>query len=316
MTSVHQRQSGCLKGVEMVAFEAEVEAWDGRDPADLLRLERLDRDLFRSRLHQVNPNHSLFGGQVLAQALTAACQTVSAEAGRQVNSLHGYFLRAGHALQPVIFQVERTRDGRNFSTRRVIAVQEGEPIFHMQTSFHVEEEGFEHQLDAPDVAPPDQLMTTEQMVAYFGDRAPEWMVKRWRKRRMLDVRAVEPEQLLGGEGKPPVRRVWTRLTPGHGTAASQMEQACLLAYMSDYWLASTGAIPHVVAAPGPHLFMASLDHAMWFHRPADVRDWLLFDCDSPSTQGGRTLGRATVYDRAGRLVASVAQEALLRKPRQ
>jgi acyl-CoA thioesterase II len=301
---------------------AAVENWDGQDARALLALERLDRDLFRNRLNQQNANEALFGGQVLAQSLTAAAHTVE-DAGtgsdqapvRGVHSLHGYFLRAGRVQTPVIYQVDRTRDGGRFSTRRVIAIQGGEPIFHMECGFHALEDGFDHQTPfAPDIPGPDALQSLAELAVSMGDGLPDWLRARWSDpTRPVDVKPVDPESFLHSEGAAPERAIWMRLQSGAG--AGPAEQAGLLAYMSDYWLAGTAALPHTVAMPSPTLFMASLDHAMWFHRPAQVEQWLLFACESPSAQSGRGLSRALIYSADGRLVATTAQEALLRQRR-
>jgi acyl-CoA thioesterase-2 len=288
-------------------------AWDGVDVPALLALERLDRDLFRNRLNQANANDALFGGQVLAQALTAATATVGDDRG--VHSLHGYFLRAGRAHGAVIYQVDRTRDGGRFSTRRVVAFQEGEPIFHMECGFHGAETGFDHQVALPAGVPgPDELKSLPELAATM-EGLPDWLRVRWaERRRPIEVKPVDPGQFRNmGTGEPALRRLWIRLPSGAG--AGPAAQACLLAYLSDYWLAGTAALPHTVPMPSPTLFMASLDHAMWFHRPGDVGDWLLFDCDSPSAQGGRGLARGEIFAADGRLLASVAQEALLRRRR-
>ena len=297
-----------------------VENWDGRSARALLALERLDRDLFRNRLNQKNANDALFGGQVLSQALTAAVHTVEDTEGapgseRGVHSLHGYFLRAGRAHLPVIYQVDRTRDGGRFSTRRVIAIQGGEPIFHMECGFHAREQGFDHQTALPPNTPyPDSLQTLEQLADSMADRLPDWVRARWSAAgRPIQVKPVDPESFLRREGAAPERAIWMRLPSGDG--AGPAEQAALLAYLSDYWLAGTAALPHTLPMPSPDLFMASLDHAMWFHRPAKVEEWLLFACESPSAQAGRGLSRALIYTADGTLVASTAQEALLRPRR-
>ncbi len=297
-----------------------VDQWDGKSAPELLALERLDRDLFRNRLNQRNANDALFGGQVLAQSLTAACATVpdAGDGARGVHSLHGYFLRAGRAHTPVIFQVDRTRDGGRFSTRRVVAIQEGDAIFHMECGFHADEEGFEHQMPMPTRAPdPDSLLDLPGLAAAWADRLPAWIRERWSAPdRPIEVKPVDPEAFLrAGDGEEPRRALWIRV-PSGATATSAAEQACMLAYLSDYWLSGTAAIPHIVPMPSADLFMASLDHAMWFHRPADVGDWLLFDTDSPSAQNGRGLSRGLMFDRSGALVASVAQEALMRRRRK
>jgi acyl-CoA thioesterase-2 len=296
-----------------------IESWDGRDARALLMLERLDRDLFRNRLNQTNANDALFGGQVLSQALTAAVHTVedtgaTPGAERDVHSLHGYFLRAGRAHTPVIYQVDRTRDGGRFSTRRVIAIQGGEPIFHMECGFHAREEGFDHQSPLPAGVPGHKsLQTLQELAVSMADRLPDWVRSRWSSARPIDVKPVDPESFLRREGAAPERAIWMRLPSGEG--AGPAEQAALLAYLSDYWLAGTAALPHTLPMPSPDLFMASLDHAMWFHRPANVEEWLLFACESPSAQAGRGLSRALIYAADGRLVASTAQEALLRPRR-
>ena len=298
---------------ESVTGSTEVLDWDGRDARALLTLERLDRDLFRNRLNQRNANDALFGGQVLAQALTAATHTVESDgpSARAVHSLHGYFLRAGRAHAPVIYQVDRTRDGGRFSTRRVIAIQEGEPIFHMECGFHADEAGYSHQTGLPEgVLPPDQLQTLPELADSMGPELPDWVRARWRaQNRRIEVKPVDPMSFLHQPGISR-RAIWMRLPSGAG--AEPAEQAGLLAYLSDYWLAGTAALPHTLPMPSPTLFLASLDHAMWFHRPARVEEWLLFACESPSAQAGRGLSRALIYAADGVLVASTAQEALLR----
>ncbi|MGL6042597.1 MAG: acyl-CoA thioesterase, partial [Sandaracinobacteroides sp.] len=294
---------------------AGVEQWDGKDVPALLSLERLDRDLFCNRLNQRNANGALFGGQVLAQALTAATHTVDdLGSGRSVHSLHGYFLRAGLADQRVIYHVDRTRDGGRFSTRRVIAIQQGEPIFHMECGFHAFEDGFDHQTALPDVPAPDTLESLPQLADTLGDRVPAWVKTRWRDQDWpIEVRPVDPDSFLESAGRAPERAIWMRIASASG--ASSTEQAGLMTYLSDYWLAGTAAISHSLPMPSPTLFMASLDHAMWFHRPCRADGWLLFSCESPSAYGGRGLSRALVHAEDGTLVASVAQEALLRQRR-
>ncbi|MCG2839701.1 acyl-CoA thioesterase II [Sandaracinobacter sp. RS1-74] len=294
-----------------------VREWDGVSAPELIALERLDRDLFRNHLNQSNANDALFGGQVLAQSLTAATHTVDDMGGlpRGVHSLHGYFLRAGRAHAPVIYQVDRTRDGGRFSTRRVIAIQEGEPIFHMECGFHAAEGGFEHQAALPPGIPaPSELLALPELAETMGERLPDWLRERWVHRDThIDVKPVDPESFLRVEGVIPRRAIWMRLKSGAG--ATPHEQCCLLAYLSDYWLAGTAAMPHTLPCPSPSLFMASLDHAMWFHRPMRVDEWLLFDTDSPSAQAGRGMSRGLIYSGNGVLVSSVAQEALLRPRR-
>jgi acyl-CoA thioesterase-2 len=291
-----------------------VDAWNGRSVPELLALEQLDLNLFRNRLNQRNANDALFGGQVLAQALTAANMTVE---DRLVHSLHGYFLRAGKANSPVIYQVDRSRDGGRFSTRRVVALQRGEPIFHMELGFHAEEPGYAHQRPRPlDVPLPEALDDLPTLVERMGDALPAFVRERWARRdRPISVKPVDPVQFLEGAGKEPRRRFWLKLEGG-AEAVDEAARRALLTYLSDYWLAGTAALPHTVPMPSPGLFIASLDHAMWFHRPARVDDWLYIETESPSAQGARGLALGYVHDRDGALVATMMQEALMRPRRQ
>ena len=298
---------------------APVGLWDGVSAPDLMVLEQLDRDLFRNRLNHPNLNHSLFGGQVLAQALTAATATVGdAGAGpaRFVHSLHGYFVRAGQVDRPVIYQVDRTRDGGRFSTRRVVALQDGEAILHMECGFHAPEDGFEHAASLPAGVPaPEDLRSLPELADDLSLPLPDWVRQDWRAPSPgVEFRPVDPAHFLRAEGPVPHRRLWLRLPSGAG--ADRAAQNALLCYLSDYTLAATAALPHIDAMPGPELFTVSLDHAIWFHRPVDVSQWLLFDCDSPSAHGGRGLGRGLIFAGDGTLVASVAQEGLMRPRRR
>ncbi|WP_194743255.1 acyl-CoA thioesterase [Thermaurantiacus tibetensis] len=287
--------------------------WDGRSVPELVALEALDLDLFMNRLNQRNANGALFGGQVLAQALAAA--TLTAPEDRQVHSLHGYFLRAGRSERPVIYQVERTRDGGRFSTRRVTAIQAGEPIFHMELGFHAPEEGYDHERAMPEgVPPPEELLDLAGLAEAMGERLPEFVRRRWAEReRPVEVRPVDAEAFLDGRGREPRRRLWLRMPSA--SEAPDSAQPVLLTYVSDYWLAGTAVLPHAVPMPSPAVFLASLDHAMWFHRPARVDSWLFLETVSPSAQNGRGLSLGFVHDRAGRLVATMVQEALMRPRR-
>lgn len=278
------------------------------DATRLVALEELDTDLFRNRFSEYERNDHLFGGQVMAQSLAAATATI--EAG-VAHSLHGYFLRAGSAGQRIIFNVERTRDGRSFATRRVVAVQSGIPIFHLECSFHRGEPGFDHQEPPPlDVPQPDDLPTMAEAADMMADRLPGSTVRILKHLRLIEARPVDPEQLLR-QDRPARRRFWVRVPSAANSADPTVHQQ-LLAYLSDYWLAGTTLVPHPVRMAGPELFMASLDHAMWFHSPHRVDDWLLYDCDSPQAGNGRGLARGALYTRAGDLIASTAQEALMR----
>lgn len=279
------------------------------DAGLIVALDRLDRDLYRNRFSEFEPNDHLFGGQVLAQSLAAASDTV--ERNRSVHSLHGYFLRAGSAGQRVIFHVDRTRDGGRFSTRRVVAAQDGVPIFHMECSFHNVEPSFAHQsFSPPDVPPPEDLHDLSGVADMLGSRLPEYIAKAFRYFRVVEMRLTDPEQMIREE-LPARRRFWLRI-PSASTIEEPLVHQQLLAYMSDFWLSGTALVPHPIRMSGPDLFMTSLDHAFWLHRPHRVDDWLLYDCDSPHAGDGRGLIRGQMFDRDGRLVASVAQEALIR----
>jgi len=276
---------------------------------EVLELEQLDSNLFRSRVNQINHNRTLFGGQILAQGLTAAARTVVDD--RRVHSLHGYFLLGGMSDIPVIYDVELTRDGGSFSTRRVLARQRAKPIFHMELSFHREEHGFEHEV-ALDVAvpEPDDLVNMEQLSRQYADRLPGGAAQYIGGQPIVELRPVSPEDLFLRKAPAPRGLYWIR-------AASQLPddplmQLSALAYMSDYFLTSTVAISHTESMMSGIAMMASLDHAMWFHRPCRADDWLLVDAVSPFAGGARGFTCARIFDRRRRLVASVAQEGLVR----
>ncbi len=270
----------------------------------LLNLERLEVNMYRGTSRDIG-NPQVFGGQVLGQALMAATSTVD---DRIVHSLHAYFLRAGDFNLPIVYEVDRSRDGASFSSRRVVAIQNGQQIFHMSASFQAHEEGLEHQAAMPDVPPPESLpkradwinspLLTEQQRRFF-DRV-----------RPFDIRPVDMERLLNGEPKDPKLHVWFR-------AADKLPDGealhrGILAYVSDYYLLMTATLPHGIPFPSKHIRFASIDHAMWFHRPVRVDDWLLYSIDSPSSSGARGLSRGSIFSRDGRLVASTAQEGLMR----
>ena len=285
-----------------------VEGPPAGDATRLLLLERLDHDLLRNRFSAFERNDHIFGGQVLAQALAAASATIE---GRTAHSLHGYFLRAGSARQRVTFHVERSRDGGRFSTRRVVATQNGLPIFHLDCSFHAAEPGFAHQKPMPpDVPAPETLPTLAEVADLLGDRIAENVARTLRGSRLIEARLVDPEQ-LARQDLPARRRCWLRVPSAAGAGDPRVHQQ-LLAYLSDLLLAGSILIPHPVRMGGAALFVASLDHALWFHAPHRADDWILYDCDSPWAGGGRGLARGLLYNRDGALVASVAQEALIR----
>lgn len=274
----------------------------------LLALERLDRDLFRGHSQDLGWG-AIFGGQVLGQALSAAAQTAPED--RPVHSLHGYFLRAGDVRRPIIYQVDRLRDGKSFSTRRVVAVQEGVAIFSLAASFQVDEGGFEHQDEMPDVPAPEALLSERQMALAIADKLPESLRPIATAERPIEIRPVEPRNPLRPVVAEPRRYAWYRAIDA--LPDSPALHRYVLAYASDFAFLGTSMDPHGVSWLSGGMHVASLDHSMWFHRPFRVDEWLLYSVDSPSASGARGLVRGQFFDRAGRLVASAVQEGLIRR---
>ena len=279
--------------------------------SDLLQqfqLERLEVNLFRGMSRDTG-SPQVFGGQVLGQALKAAYGTI--DDGRVVHSLHGYFLRRGDFTKPIVYSVDRSRDGGSFSARRVVAVQNGEQIFICSASFQEPEEGLEYQASMPKVPPPEELAPLTRPAPDEMDKLPE-KLRRWLKiDRPFEFRPVQRYNPLAPVAThPPVRQIWMRAVdklPDDDTL-----HRCLLAYISDYWLLDTSTMPHGSSFLRGNLIMASIDHAIWFHRHARVDDWLLYSLDSPSSSGARGFARGSFYTRDGILAASTAQEGLIR----
>lgn len=275
----------------------------------ILDLEMLEHNLYRGRSPQTAWQR-VFGGQVISQALIAAQRTV--DAGRGVHSLHCYFMRPGDPAVPIVYEVDRIRDGGSFTTRRVVAIQHGHAIFSLEASFQVPERGSEHQFEMPrDIPPPEALKTQRELLDTFGEGVPDTMKRFWGRERPLIIKPVNIEHYTSSEKLPPRQHVWLRLS---GDVPDEPPlQSALLAYMSDMTLLDTANFPHGRTGFDPGLQMASLDHAMWFHRPHKLDDWLLYTQDSPTTIGSRGLSRGFLYGRDGVLIASVAQEGLLRE---
>ncbi len=271
---------------------------------ELLDLERIEDNLFRGQSRDIGAPQ-IFGGQVLGQALVAASRTVD---GRQVHSLHAYFLRRGDVTAPIVFEVDRSRDGGSFTSRRVVAIQHGQPILTMSASFQIVEPGLDHQSPMPQAPPPDGLRDLGEINAGIVDRVPEKVQCFFRHQRPFEFRPVNPPDYLNPVPRAARRQVWFRVVGR--LPDDQPLHRCLLAYVSDYHLLETATLPHGVSFM--ELQMASVDHAIWFHRDLRVDDWLLYDIDSPSASGARGFSRGSVFTRDGRLVASVAQEGLMR----
>ena len=276
------------------------------DLVKVMTLERLELDLFRGESRDIG-SAQVFGGQVLGQALTAATATVE---NRIVHSLHAYFLRRGDFKSPIVYEVDRARDGNHFSTRRVVAIQHGAQIFNMSASFQTDEQGPSHQSTMPEVPAPEGL---PELAAYYREtmpQLPQGVRRVLDQKRPFEFRPTQAPSSLRRENANPQRNIWFR-----AVAALPDEEAlhrCLLAYVSDFHLLDTALMPHGALMRVENLKMASIDHAMWFHRSVRVDDWLLYSTDSPSAGGARGFTRGSVFARDGRLVASTSQEGLIR----
>ena len=278
----------------------------------LLGIEDLEVNVFRAASPKDGPQR-VFGGQVLGQALVAAGRTVD-DAGAEAHSFHAYFLRPGDPTRPILYQVDRTKDGRAFTTRRVIAIQHGSAIFHMEASFHRPEPGLEHQDEMPEVPDPESLPTWRERMASVLAHARNEAERAWLERdRPIDSRYVTHVDFLEPQKQPPRLLVWIR-ADGRLPAPLLVHQ-CTLAYASDMTLLDTAMLPHAIPWFDDSHQVASLDHAMWFHRPFRADEWLLYVQDSPAASGARAFTTGRVFRRDGRLVASVVQEGLIRPRR-
>lgn len=276
------------------------------DLINVLKLERLELNLFRGVSRDIG-TPQVFGGQVVGQALSAASATVDAE--RTVHSLHAYFLLRGDVNAPIVYEVDRSRDGGNFSSRRVVAIQHGQQIFHMSASFQTEHPGLEHQTQMPVVTPPEQLVDISELVAQAASAMPA-LKTLFQTQYPIEFRAVNPLEIMSGKIRTSECSFWFRAIDT--LPDDVVLHRCILAYASDFYLLRTAVQPHGIPFPNAKLRLATIDHAMWFHRPVRVDEWLLYSTDSPSASGLRGLARGAIFDRAGRLVASVAQEGLIR----
>ena len=276
------------------------------DLITLLQLERIEQNIFRGDSRDIG-SAQVFGGQVLGQALSAAQHTVE---DRVAHSLHAYFLRRGDMNAPIIYEVDRARDGGSFSNRRVVAIQHGRPIFNLAASFQNPETGLEHQAQMPDVPGPDDLKDLAELAAENLEQLPEKLRRFLTDKRPFDFRPVEPVNLGNPEPRAPAKNVWIRtvdkLPDDHALHRS------LLAYVSDFELLGTSTLPHGLPFGRGRVIMASLDHALWFHREFKIDDWLLYSMDSPSASGARGFTRGQLFTQDGNLIASTTQEGLVR----
>ncbi len=275
----------------------------------LLALERIEENLFRGQSQDLGWG-TVFGGQVLGQALSAAVQT--SPAARHVHSLHAYFLRPGDVTKPIVYDVDRIRDGSSFTTRRVVAIQSGKAIFNLAASFQIDEQGFEHQDAMPDAPRPETLPTEQERIAPYAARLPLFLRERLIAERPFELRPADAEgDPFLPQPQPPHRMVWLK-TVGRLPDDPALHRY-LLAYASDHSFITTALLPHGITWLTPGVQVASLDHVMWFHEPFRVDEWLLYVIDSPVAHGARGLVRGRVFTESGKLVASTAQEGLIRK---
>lgn len=273
----------------------------------LLDLEQLEQNLFRGT-GPAEGWQRVYGGQVLGQALVAAVRTVDEQ--RVAHSMHAYFLLGGDPKHPIVYEVERIRDGGSFTTRRVKAIQHGRPIFVMSVSFHRPEDGFDHQAAMPDVPAPEDLPTEAELRAAFLDKLPDNMRSYWMRERPIEMRPLDVSRYATRTKAEPKQAIWMRAN-GRLPDDPKLHQ-CVLAYASDFTLLDTALIAHGKLLFDTDIQLASLDHAMWIHRPFRADDWLLYVQDSPSAHGARGFCRGSVFTRDGQLVASTTQEGLMR----
>ena len=276
------------------------------DLLKILDLEQIEVNLFRGQSPKSGWQR-VFGGQVIGQSLVAARRTVE---GRHPHSLHGYFMRPGDPRVPIIYEVDRIRDGRSFTTRRVVAIQHGQAIFAMSASFQVDEGGFDHQAAMPDVPGPDELPSEDDVKADLLSRMPEPMRTYYEREGPIDMRPVSINRYMSREPMRPQFHVWIRTT-GRLPDDPAVHQ-CVLAYASDMTLLDTSLVPHGRTVFDPTIQGASIDHAMWFHRPFRADEWLLYAQDTPNAGGARGFSRGLIFRQDGTLIASVAQEGLIR----
>jgi len=277
---------------------------------DLLNLEKLDEKLYRGQNYQA-PWGRVYGGQVLAQSLQAAYLTVPED--RYAHSLHGYFILPGDLSHPVIYDVDTIRDGGSFTTRRVVAIQKGRAIFNMSASFNTRVDDLEHQFQMPDVPTPEDMVFDEDFYAHYESTQPE-LFKKLFPSRPLSFKTVKRTDFLNPENATPYNNIWMKLKGQLSDENLKLHQV-VLAYISDYNLMGVGSLPHRKSLLGQKYDFVSLDHSMWFHRILNINEWLLYQLDSPSAFGGRSINRGLIFNRSGKLIASTAQEGLMRKRR-
>lgn len=274
---------------------------------DLLDLEYIEHNIFRGESIDIGSG-TVFGGQALAQSLVAAQRTVDDD--RVPHSMHGYFILPGDVDAPIVYEIDRLRNGNSFTTRRIVAIQHGRAIFNMAASFQTPEEGVEHQSERPEVPGPDALPRELDLIREAKSQIPEELRSYYTRERPIEFRPVEPVDPFDPDLKPPANHVWFR---ARGPLPDdRLTHQSVLAYASDYGLLGTALRPHGLSLVQPNLQLATLDHAIWFHRPFRADEWLLYDMGSPSASAARGFTRGQIFAQDGTLVASVAQEGLMR----
>jgi len=282
-------------------------AFDLDNLYDLLDLEYIEHNIFRGRSIDIGSG-AVFGGQALAQSLVAAQRTV--DDSRVCHSMHGYFILPGDVDAPIVYEVDRLRDGNSFTTRRIVAIQHGRAIFNMAASFQTPEDGVDHQGEMPDVPGPEELPRELDLIRQVKDQIPDELRSFYTRERPIEFRPVDPVDPFNPTPEPPANHVWLRAR-GELPDERLLHQA-VLAYATDYGLLGTALRPHGLSFVQPNLQLATLDHALWMHRPVQADDWLLYAMDSPSASGARGFTRGKIFSADGTLVASVAQEGLMR----
>ena len=275
---------------------------------DQLKLEAIEENIFRGQSQDYGFGR-VYGGQVIGQALSAARQTVPSE--RHVHSFHSYFLREGDVNLPIVYNVDCIRDGKSFTTRRVVAIQKGQPIFNLSASFHIQEDGFEHQDDMPACQDPEGLVSDLELRNQMKELMPPAIREKLTRESPIDIRYEEPANPYIPAKCPPLNKLWIKAAGSLPDVPGVHKY--LLAFASDMSFLPTALFPHGARFLQPNIQLASLDHAMWFHRPFSMDEWLLYSIDSPNASGARGLVRGQIFDQKGRLVASTMQEGLIRQ---
>lgn len=273
----------------------------------LLKLEKIEENIFRGQSQDLGFG-SVFGGQVLGQALSAAYQTVQLD--RKAHSLHAYFLRMGDANKPIVYEVDCIRDGKSFTTRRVVAIQKGRAIFNMSASFQIDEPGFDHQEKAPEIIGPDGIASELELAMAVADKIPKSIRDKILCKKPIEFRPVNPVDPFHPEKREPVGYTWLKTI--HKMPDDFRVHQYMLAYASDFWLVATSLYPHGHSYWEPDMQVASLDHALWFHRDFRMDEWLLYVMESPNAYKAKGLNNGKIFTRDGKLIASVTQEGLIR----